>query len=142
MAVALPAGWIDTGITATHTLDVDAELRAQVPAGFVDFDGLYQYGTAYLKTRGSGAALGCVGLGLGIDSYATVEVVLAGFWSGIYTETVMTSGLGSCTPAFLSAVKLVRTVGLYAWALPSIRDSASPRPRDSTMSGSWMTLPR
>lgn len=110
---ALPVGWTEVALApVTHSLDCAVALRAQVPAGPVNFAGMASaIDDAYLQTRIAGAYLGCGGLGAGINSYATVETILAGYWNGgVYTETVLNSGVGSCTPGLLPSVLLVRTI--------------------------------
>ncbi len=116
MAVALPDGWLDTSQTRTHTLTMNAALRAQVYAGTVSpqnelrIDDLYTFPGVSLYTRAAGASLSCTGLGI-MQSFATVEAILEYFPGGVFTQVVLASGAGNCSPAFLTAFAVTKVVG-------------------------------
>lgn len=117
MAVGLPAGWLDTGVTATHVLSFKAEFRAQVytgvaPQNELALDSLFLLAGVSLYTQPAAGAvsLGCAGLGI-MQSYDFIDVILEYFPGGVFTQTILTTGAGNCTPGFLTGITIQKSFG-------------------------------
>lgn len=116
---ALTAGWIDSGVTATHTLELDLEFRAQVlnsvirPQNEVRIDNLTSRPVGFYTRPQSGASdLNNPDLGI-MESYSTVESVVEYYPGGVLTQVTLNSGSGTASgaPSFLPAIAIVRTLG-------------------------------
>lgn len=113
---ALPVPFIDTGITATHTLSLETIVRAQVPSGNIYLDLSEQENPTFLFTRALTALHGRTDLveggGSGIDTAADIELVLE--YGPGPTQVVLQTLTGipnTGTPPTFTAVLTTRTDG-------------------------------
>ena len=109
MAVALPVGVLDTLLSATFTLEYSLRLRRIVGAGAATIDNFSQADASLYVDASSGATdLVCTGLGPGVTSYSSVDLILD--ISG--AKTILASGAGACvSPGWLGPVTVRKTLG-------------------------------
>lgn len=102
MAV-LPDGYLQTGVTISHVLEFDLQMRAQFsiggPPAYVNFDGLASFGI-FIYTRDASGPLSNPDLGSNWDSANTVEIVLDD--NGAITVLATGSGTSSGDPGYIA----------------------------------------
>lgn len=108
------------------------EFRAQVYTGVrpqnelqLDFLPWSSAGVAlYTRPAPGAVSLGCAGLGI-MQSYNTVEAVLEHYPGGVFTQVVLASGAGNCTPGFLPSFVVTKTIGPLRLGVTIEEDSGS-----------------